>query len=309
MALSDPFQGPYVAEVDPPGLPKTVTRLTTEHDSLVYLVGTAHFSRESCEDVAKTIDLVRPDVVLLELCPARSAIVVLDENEMLEEAKTMNFKKLRDNIQVHGFASGIVSSLLLMLTSHITKELGMAPGGEFRTAYNHARAITGCRVLCGDRAIQVTLKRIMGALSFWQKLRFGWYLLTCRETISKEDVEKCKDKDLLQQLLEQLAGEYPEVTEVLVNERDQYLVHTLRQAAEPVHSRLTGGPEPTVVVGVVGVGHVPGIVSNWKKPINIKSLMSVPKPSLARKVIGTGIKIGVYGLCIYGMYRLVIKLI
>ena len=76
-------------------------------------------------------------MVLLELCPARSAIVVLDESEMLEEAKTMSLQKFRDNIQVHGFASGIVSSLLLMLTAHITKELGMAPGGEFRTAYNH----------------------------------------------------------------------------------------------------------------------------------------------------------------------------
>ena len=48
----DPFQTPYVAEIDPPGLPKTVTRLTTEYGSLVYVVGTAHFSRESCEDVA-----------------------------------------------------------------------------------------------------------------------------------------------------------------------------------------------------------------------------------------------------------------
>lgn len=85
----------------------------------------------------QTIDLVRPDVVLLELCPARIAVVTLNEAEMLEEARAMNFQKLRNNIRVHGFTSGLVSSLLLMLTAHITNELGMAPGGEFRTAYNH----------------------------------------------------------------------------------------------------------------------------------------------------------------------------
>ncbi|XP_062517022.1 traB domain-containing protein-like [Corticium candelabrum] len=304
MASADPFQAPYVVNVDPPGLPKTVTRLTTEFGSFVYLVGTAHFSRESCEDVATTIDLVRPNVVLLELCTARTGVVALDESEMLEEAKTMNLQKLRSNIQAHGFTSGIVSSLLLLLTAHITKELGMAPGGEFRTAYKHACGIAGCRIVCGDRPIQITLTRIIRAMSLWQKCKFGWYLLTCRDPISKEDVEKCKDKDLLQQLLEQFAGEYPEVTEVLVNERDQYLVHSLRKAAQPVHSRLIGGPEPIVVVGVVGMGHVLGIVSNWDKKIDIKSLVSIPKPSVVGRVISVGIKIGFYGLCIYGVYRL-----
>jgi len=34
-------------------LPETVTKLTTSDGCIVYLVGTAHFSKESQEDVAK----------------------------------------------------------------------------------------------------------------------------------------------------------------------------------------------------------------------------------------------------------------
>ncbi len=34
----------------------------------VYLVGTAHFSKESCDDVSLVIQAVQPDIVLVELC-------------------------------------------------------------------------------------------------------------------------------------------------------------------------------------------------------------------------------------------------
>jgi pheromone shutdown protein TraB len=31
--------------------------------------------------------------------------------------------------------------------------------------------------------------------------------------------------------------------------------------------------EPTVIVGVVGIGHVQGIVDNWEKDIDIQEIM------------------------------------
>jgi pheromone shutdown protein TraB len=34
----------------------------------VYLVGTAHFSKESCEDVSLVIQATQPDIVMVELC-------------------------------------------------------------------------------------------------------------------------------------------------------------------------------------------------------------------------------------------------
>jgi hypothetical protein len=46
----------------------------------------------------------------------------------------MLFQYVFLSIQV-GFVSGIMQVLLLSVSAHITKELGMAPGGEFRAAY------------------------------------------------------------------------------------------------------------------------------------------------------------------------------
>ena len=98
--------------------------------------------------------------------------------------------------------------LLLSMSAHLTKELGMAPGGEFRRAFREAHSVPGCLVHLGDRPINVTLKRALGSLSFWQKLKLGINILTSKDSITKEDVEKCKQKDLLESMLEEMAGKW-----------------------------------------------------------------------------------------------------
>lgn len=47
----------------------------------------------------------------------------------------------------------------------------------------------------------------------------------------KEDVENCKKKDMLEQLLAEMATDYPALGEVFVNERDIYLTYSLQEAA------------------------------------------------------------------------------
>ena len=92
----------------------------------------------------------------------------------------------------------------------------MAPGGEFRRAFMEAKAVPGCLVHLGDRPINITLKRAISALSAWQKVKLGWNILTSKESITKEEVEKCKDKDLLQNMLAEMAGEFPALSTVFV---------------------------------------------------------------------------------------------
>ena len=41
----------------------------------VYLVGTAHFSKESCDDVKKVIESVQPDIVMIELCKVTHSLL------------------------------------------------------------------------------------------------------------------------------------------------------------------------------------------------------------------------------------------
>lgn len=289
-----------------PLLPETVTCLDTEWGSKVYLVGTAHFSEESQRDVMQTIHNTQPDVVMVELCNSRINILQLDEATLLEEAQNINMEKIRLSIKQSGVVQGIMHLLFLSMSAHLTKELGMAPGGEFRAAFREARRIPGCRLQLGDRPINITLRRALSSLSVWQKLRLAWYLITSKDPISKEDVEKCKQKDLLEEMLKEMTGEFPALSKVFVQERDTFLANSLKLASQPIeHPDAPNGYIPTVVVGVVGIGHVPGIVLNWKnQQYDIKDIMMIPEGSWLGSVFRLGVKLSLLGLLSFACFKM-----
>lgn len=286
-------------------LPDTVSLLTTPDGGKVYLVGTAHFSMESQEDVAKVIKAVQPHIVLVELCKSRVNILQLDEKTILEEAKNINFEKVRSTIKQNGLFHGLMYILLLSMSAHLTKQLGMAPGGEFRRAFAEARQVPKCLIHLGDRPIHITLQRALASLSWWQTARLMWHLLMSKEPISKEEVERCKRRDLLEEMLAEMAGEFPALGTVFVNERDVFLTHSLQLAALP--QRTNTGIIPVRVVGVVGIGHVPGIVQNWGKVTagDIPPIMRVPPPTLTSRVLKLTVKASLFGLVVWGVSRIV----
>nr|CAG4641085.1 EOG090X0AQH [Eulimnadia texana] len=290
-----------------PTLPQTVTELTDHNGVKIYLVGTAHFSLESQKDVAITIAIAQPNVVMVELCRSRLNILHMDEEAILKEAKDINFVKIRETIRQHGAVQGALYLLFLSTSAHLTRQLGMAPGGEFRRAYNEARNVPGCTVHLGDRPIHVTLQRALGALSLWQKMKLVWHLLTSRETISPEEVERCKQRDLLEELLKEMTGEFPALSRVFVQERDLCLAHSLQIAATAAHEqqRMRQDTKTPSVVAVVGIGHVPGMINYFGKvkESDVRQVMIVPPPSRSGKIFVTVVKYGLFGLVCYGAYK------
>ncbi|KAF7224838.1 traB domain-containing protein [Nothobranchius furzeri] len=286
-----------------PELPETVSRLTAPDGSVLYLVGTAHFSDSSKKDVATTIRAVLPDVVVVELCQYRVSMLRMDENTLLKEAKDINLEKVQQAIKQNGLMSGLMQILLLKVSAHITEQLGMAPGGEFREAFKEAGQVPFCKFHLGDRPIPVTFKRAIAALSLWQKVRLAWGLCFLSDPISKEDVEKCKQKDLLEQTMSEMIGEFPALHQTIVAERDIYLTHALRQVTRCVEAPSSAQRVPAVVVGVVGMGHVPGIEQNWEKELNINEILSVAPPSRFGWVLRTALKGVLVGILGYACYR------
>nr|CAD7411899.1 unnamed protein product [Timema cristinae] len=260
-----------------------------------------------CMGAVGIIQAVQPHIVLVELCKARVNILQLDEKTILEEAKNINFDKIQSTIRQNGMFHGIMYLLLLSMSAHLTKQLGMAPGGEFRRAFIEAKKVPSCLIHLGDRPIQITLKRALSSLSWWQTLRLTWHLLMCKEPVSKEEIERCKRLDLLEEMLSEMAGEFPALGTVFVNERDVYLTHSLQLAAAPVAITASGNVTPARVVGVVGIGHVPGIVQNWGKVslADIPPIMRLPRPSVSGRIIKFTVKISVVGLVVWGLSRLV----
>jgi pheromone shutdown protein TraB len=64
--------------------------------------------------------------------------------------------KVRAAIRQSGAVRGALHLLLLSMSASLTKQLGMAPGGEFRAAVQAAQQIPGCFILLGDRAFDVS---------------------------------------------------------------------------------------------------------------------------------------------------------
>lgn len=249
---------------------------------------------------------VRPKAVVVELCESRVHILKHDEKTLLEEAKDINMQKIRNVIRTNGFFNGMFYILLLNMSAKLTKELGMAPGGEFRTAMKEVTKIPNCIVHLGDRPINVTLQRAIKGLSLWQSMKLVFKLMSFDENITKEEVEQCKQKDLLEELMKEMAGEYPAFGEVFVNERDMYLCYSLQMATRSVAMLHAPGSEPHNVVGVMGIGHCAGVTRNWGrewKEGEIPKIMIIPKTPLSTRVFGKTVKYGTYALVGYGIYR------
>ena len=220
-------------------LPENVSKIETQCGANIYVVGTAHFSEASQDDVSKVIRALSPDVVMVELCAGREGVLKYDEEALLKAAQDVSLAKLRVTIRESGSViSGIMQLLLLSMSAHITKQLGMAPGGEFRVAWKEARLIPGCKLVLGDRPIQATLGRAMASLSIFQKLKLGWHLLLSNGDITKEDVEKYKEKDMIAEMIAEMTGHFPELSRVFVDERDQYMSQMLLHCIEVVRRDL-----------------------------------------------------------------------
>lgn len=285
-------------------LPETVTLLRGANGAKIYVVGTAHFSEESQNDVSVIMKAVKPHCLVVELCSARTDILFYDEETILAAAKDINFQKIVRVMRKDGAVQGLLYVTLLTMSAYATRQLGMAPGGEFRRAYREATEIQGCHLLLGDRAISVTVARALAALSWWQFIKLAWNLILKKEPIKKEDVERCKQKDFLEAMLSELAGEFPSLTETLVHERDKYLTFSLQNAA---NATIWSTPGPARVVGVVGMGHVPGITRHFGTVTDEEAqrLMVVPAPSVASRVFRLAVRGCFFGGIAYGAYKLI----
>ena len=71
--------------------PDTVSYLRDPNSSReVYLIGTAHVSQQSADDVKELIELVKPSCVMVELCPARADKIRKQDNESADFFSTVS---------------------------------------------------------------------------------------------------------------------------------------------------------------------------------------------------------------------------
>lgn len=291
-------------ESDDLSMPDILTKLNTANGAEVYLLGTAHFSPNSVKDVQKVMRAIKPNIVVLELCRERAFMLTLNEADLLEQNRNLTFEKVRTAIAQKGLAQGLIYIMFIKMSASLTEKLGLAPGSEFRAGANEAHQIPGCSIALGDRSLRVTLARAVASVSAWQKIKLIYQVLMNDAGMTQEEVEKCKEKDILEQLMQELGVEFPGFKRVILDERNIYLAHSIYNCAQN-YETSTG---PQKVVAIVGIGHVAGIVEHWgkTKDEDIAKLNEIPETSKTRRFVTKTIKCCSIALLVYVGYRILI---
>ncbi|MDF1557472.1 MAG: TraB/GumN family protein [ANME-2 cluster archaeon] len=258
----------------------------------IIIVGTAHVSDKSVTEVDQTIERERPDVVAVELCPARYQALT----EQVE-TKKISPKDILGGSKPYYF---LVHWLLAYVQKKIGDDMGVDPGAEMLQAIKKAESI-GARIALVDRDIQVTLQRFWNSMSLWEKIKMtGAILMGAVGLNGKEiDIDSITDQDVVTQLVEELRNFAPSAARVFIDERDAYIASNLLQAAKTDR-----------VVAVVGAGHRQGINNYLQHPETLspmEQLVSVPKKRFnVMKIVGVSfvaIAIATFLLVIIGIMQ------
>jgi pheromone shutdown-related protein TraB len=211
------------------------------------LIGTAHVSKKSVEEVERTIEELKPDAVAVELCPRRFSTLVKGE---IPDISVSDVVKRGDAFLA------LFQFMLAYYQKKIGKELGVKPGEEMITAVRKAREI-GADVLLIDRDFGITFKRLWQSMSFVEKLKMVWNVVKSFFSEDESDIEEIlSDVDYLLMEFKKIV---PNAGKVLVDERDAYMAHNLIKAMEKYDN----------IVAVVGAGHKKGIEYYLKNPDKI----------------------------------------
>jgi len=235
----------------------------------IFLIGTAHVSRQSAQLVEDTILEQIPDTVCVELCATRLASLKdADRWRNMDIVKVIKEKKA---------LLLFINLLLASFQKKMADKFGIKPGQEMINAINAGEKINAA-IVTADREIQITLSRVWRGMGLWEKLKLMFSLVFsfgASDDITEQDIEKMKQEDILQTLLADVKKTHPIIERSLINERDQYLAEKIRSAP---------GEK---IVAVVGAAHAPGIKRYLAadEKIDLDELNIIPPAGKAGKIL------------------------
>jgi pheromone shutdown-related protein TraB len=245
----------------------------------LFLVGTAHVSKESVNLVKQVIASEMPDCVCVELDTKRY--------KALSGRKRWEALDLKEIVKKKQLSTLLVNLILSSYQKKLGMQLGVIPGLELleatREAEKHAIPISLC-----DRDVRVTLRRAWHETSFLKK---GYLLATLlvslfdKTEITEEKLEQLKKKDVLSELMSELGEAMPELKKVLIDERDIYLAEKIKMSAG------------RKLVAVVGAGHVEGIKKRIREDNSsiLPSISTFPPVTSLFKTLGWSIPLLIIG--------------
>jgi pheromone shutdown-related protein TraB len=254
----------------------------------IILVGTAHISKESVEEVKEAIEEYKPDIVAVELCKRRYESIT--KKDKWENTPITSLLK-SDNAYLL-----LAQTFLSSIQRRLGKEYGVEPGSEMIAAMDEAKK-HDLEVALVDRDISVTLKRAWKKMGIREKFRLTWEFMKAilgydEEELEELDLKELMDQDVISAMMEEFGKIAPSVATVLIHERDKYIA-----------KKILNESKKGKVVAVVGAGHLNGIKKHLEKKkidVDLTELEYVPKKRFSvLKTVGYAIPVVFVALIVY----------
>lgn len=262
---------------------ENITRIFL-HDKEFILVGTAHVSKTSAELVKDVIETEQPDAVCVELDKARYQSI-MDGNSWKD---TDIFKVIKEKKA----AVLMINLALASFQKRMANQFGINPGQEMIQGIESAKEI-GAKLVLADRNVQITFSRIWANMGWKGKLTLLTEIIASifsKDTITEEELEKMKSKDMIDSVLNEFTETFPQLKKPLIDERDQYLAEKIKRAP---------GKK---IVAILGAAHVPGIIRELENEHDLKELTKIPPKSNKPKLFGWLIPIIIIAAIVYTFF-------
>lgn len=219
---------------------QNIHKITFENEKQLFLIGTAHVSKNSADLVESRIHEIKPDIICIELDEQR-----FNSIKNRNKYENIDIFKIIKNKQLFFF---IGQFIMASFQKKISEKTGSRPGEEFIRAINISESENIPLALI-DRNIGTTLKRAWRLTPVKHKFRFmGSMLFSDNDEFDNLDIEQLKKSDAIETLVKSFSEELPETKKVLIDERDLFLAYGIQKNLADK------------TIAVVGAGHVPGIL-------------------------------------------------
>jgi len=253
----------------------------------IVLVGTAHISQESVQTVRKVIETEAPETVCVEL--DRQRYHSLRDQSRWE---SLNLIQVIKGGQVPFLLANLA---LAAFQKRMGLQTGVKPGAELAEAAATAERL-GIEVRLVDREIRTTLLRAWRKTGLWKKLNLVATMVAGlfeEQKLDEAELARLRQTDTLSAMLEEMGTLLPSVKTILVDERDLFMAHHIRNAPG------------AKVVAVVGAAHLPGILRRLQEvtsPEQIAEISIIPEKSRVSKILPWAIPAVVMALFVAGFF-------
>lgn len=242
-------------------------------DKDIYLVKTAHVSKNSIQDVMDCFEQTNPDTICIEL-----------DSERYETLTNRNAWRDQDIVKIikdKKVAFLLVNIILSSFQRRMASQMDTNTGGEMIKGIELAKEYNRKLVLA-DRSIKTTFMRIWANLGLFEKAKLLMAIISSifdDEEISEEELQSLKQSDALDAALNEVGKEFPVVKKILVDERDSYLAEKIRTA------------DGNKIIAIIGAAHCNGIVRNLNNDNSID--LNELEDTKSKGHIGTILKWGI----------------